>query len=286
MKRGLIAVILMLALVSMACSFSVDLPNINTTDTGPTQTVDINEALPEDQGTTMNVFLAMGAGELQIEPGAEGLVEGTIRYNIEDWVPKVNRDGQNLRIEQETIENITLSNDIVNDWNLQLSTEVPMDLEIRAGAYEGTMDFTGLRLRNLEIGDGASKAEVTFNQPNPEEMDQLRYSTGASQVTLSGLSNANFDRMLFESGAGDYTLDFSGDLQRDAEVTIRSGVSQVTIVIPEGVRTRVETEGGLNNVDIDGDWDSGNDTYETAGEGPLLTITVSMGVGNLRLQQR
>jgi len=283
MKKSIIAVVLILALASMACSFSVNLPRVEPT--GSTETLNINESLPQNTQDSINVFLGMGAGELNLEAGADSLVEGTVRYNVDKWKPKITRDDRNLRIEQETIENLTISDDLVNRWDLKLSTEVPMDLEIHAGAYEGNLDLSGLRLTNLEIADGASRSEVTFNTLNPEVIERFRYTTGASQVTLNGLANANFDQLIFESGAGDYTLDFSGDLQQDASVRVQSGVSQVTIIIPDGVRARVEAGGGLNNIDVSGSWDSSGDTYETTGTGPLLSIEVDMGVGNLRLIQ-
>jgi len=283
MKKSIIAVVLILALASMACSFSVNLPRVEPT--GSTETLNINESLPQNTQDSINVFLGMGAGELNLEAGADSLVEGTVRYNVDKWKPKITRDDRNLRIEQETIENLTISDDLVNRWDLKLSTEVPMDLEIHAGAYEGNLDLSGLRLTNLEIADGASRSEVTFNTLNPEVIERFRYTTGASQVTLNGLANANFDQLIFESGAGDYTLDFSGDLQQDASVRVQSGVSQVTIIIPDGVRARVEAGGGLNNIDVSGSWDSSGDTYETQGTGPLLSIEVDMGVGNLRLIQ-
>jgi hypothetical protein len=53
-------------------------------------------------------------------------------------------------------------------------------------------------------------------------------------VELKGLANANFEQMSFTSGAGDYTLSFNGDLQRDASVTIDSGFGTVNIIVPEG----------------------------------------------------
>ena len=67
---------------------------------------------------------------------------------------------------------------------------------------------------------------MKFPKLNRVEMDSLYYQTGASNVHLSDLANANFASMVFRSGAGNYTLDFSGELQRDAEVKIESGISQ------------------------------------------------------------
>jgi len=228
----------------------------------------------------------MGAGELNLTGGAAGLVEGTIEYNIDEWKPLIEKRENYFRLYQENVESLSFKTDITNQWDLKLNSEVPLDLEVNAGAYEGDLDLSGLRLRSLEVTDGASKVEVRFTTPNPETMSRLSYRTGASDVTLEGLANANFQEMEFESGAGNYTLDFSGELKQDANVTIRSGVSQVTVIIPAGMRAQVESEGALNDVDLDGDWTNQGDRYQTEGAGPLLTIQVDMGVGRLNLVKR
>jgi len=273
-------VFLILALASMACSFSVDVPSAK--ETGPTQTFTVNEPKPAEDAKS-NVVLNMGAGELNLTGGAAGLVEGTIEYNIDEWKPLIEKHDNYFRLYQENIESLSFKTDIKNQWNLKLSSDVPLDLEINAGAYEGDLDLSGLRLQSLTVADGASKVEVRFSTPNPERMSRLSYRTGASDVTLEGLANANFQEMEFESGAGDYTLDFSGELKQDAAVVIRSGVSQVTVIIPAGMRAQVDSEGALNDIDLDGDWTTQGDRYQAEGTGPLLTIRVDMGVGRLNL---
>ncbi|MBN1668909.1 MAG: hypothetical protein JW862_17590, partial [Anaerolineales bacterium] len=103
---------------------------------------------------------------------------------------------------------------------------------------------------------------------------------------LSGLGNANFRSMTFRSGAGDYTLDFSGKLQNDAVVAVESGISRVVIIVPEGVSAKLIFTGGLANVSISGSWEKSGDEYELTGSGPRLLITVDMGAGNLELRTR
>jgi hypothetical protein len=282
MKPALV-VVLILALASMACSFSVDVPSAR--ETGPTQTFTVNEPKPAGEAAT-TVVLNMGAGELNLSGGAAGLVDGTIEYNIDEWKPLIEKRENYFRLYQENVESLSFKTDITNRWDLKLNSEVPLDLEINAGAYEGDLDLSGLRLQNLEIADGASKVDVRFTSPNPEILSRLTYRTGASEVKLEGLANSNFQEMEFESGAGNYTLDFGGTLKQDAEVTIRSGVSQVTVIIPAGMRVQVESDGALNNIDLDGDWTTQGDRYQTEGSGPLLTIQVDMGVGQLNLVKR
>jgi hypothetical protein len=117
-------------------------------------------------------------------------------------------------------------------------------------------------------------------------MDSFQYSTGASQIEILGLGNANLSSMDFEGGAGQYTLDFSGNLQRSANITIRAGVSDIRIIVPAGTPVEARVSGGLNNVGMEGTWTVNNGTYTTSGTGPALTITVEMAVGNLTLVNR
>ena len=159
----------------------------------------------------------------------------------------------------------------------------PMDLVIKSGAYDGTFEFGGLALTSLDINDGAANVDLAFSEPNQAEMSTFRYSTGASDVKMTGLANANFTLFDFSSGAGDYTLDFSGDLQRDASIKIESGFSNIIIVIPDGVKAIVTVEGGLSNINAGSGWSRSGDTYEQEGEGPTLTFVVEMGAGNLTL---
>jgi hypothetical protein len=86
------------------------------------------------------------------------------------------------------------------------------------------------------------------------------------------------------SGAGNFTLDFSGDLLRDASVSIKSGLSNVTVIVPEGTAARLRVTGGLSNVDAEGGWRNDGNEYVLEGEGPELTFTVEMGAGNLELR--
>ncbi|MFN7035670.1 MAG: toast rack family protein [Bellilinea sp.] len=264
---------------SLACSFSVNLPQ---TKTSSTQTFIISEALPEDSQTA-KISIEMGAGELDIQGGSPILIEGEIQYNITEWKPEIIRDGQNLLIRQGRKENLRIpARDVVNRWQLKLGS-APIALDIAAGAYKGTLDLSGVALTRLSIQDGASQSEVRFDQPNPVLMESLRYRTGASEVSLVGLGNASPAFLNFEGGTGSYTLDFSGRLQQDLQASITAGVSSLKIVIPVGTSARIVISGGLNNVQPRGTWRISNNVYETEGDGPKIEINLNMGVGNLEL---
>ena len=287
-RKPIFIILIALALASLACSVSVNLPiPVDDITAGPAQTMEIEVAQPD--ASIADLTLVFGAGELEIEPGAQGaLVSGNAEYNVDDFKPRISVDGEEVRIETGDLEIKgipKIDDEIKNAWNLRLG-DMPMRLTINAGAYEGDLELGGLALKSLEVGDGAADVRLEFSEPNPVDMETLRYTTGASNVKLSGLANANFTSMLFRSGAGDYTLDFSGDLQRDAVATIESGISQLTIIVPEGTAARVIFKGGLANIHVADEWSRSGDAYVLEADGPILTINVDMGAGNLELRSR
>ena len=280
MNIKIISAILVLALASMACGFSVDLPP--QVKTGPDVEEAIRVADPESDETHLS--LNFGAGELKLSSGADGLVEGTALYNVDQLKPEVIENGANIEIKQGDLENVLPADNMKNRWDLQLG-DTPMDLTIEAGAYEGNMELGGLALNNLTVKDGAAHVNLSFSEPNLVEMSQLSYSTGASDVTLTGLANANFDTFEFDSGAGSYTLDFSGELQRDASVRINSGLSELIIIVPEGMNASLSIDGGLTDINTRNDWSQNGTTYSHEGSGPTLTLKVNMGAGSVTLQE-
>jgi hypothetical protein len=114
-------------------------------------------------------------------------------------------------------------------------------------------------------------------------MSQFNYTTGASNVTMKGLANANFKTFIFNSGAGNYTLDFSGKLQQAATVSIDSGLSDLTLIIPAGVNASVTVDSTLADVSFGEGWLQQGKIYSQTGEGATLTMIINLGAGNLRL---
>lgn len=278
MYRKLIPFLSILALTALACGISVPKPPTPQ----PEVTKDIKADYPD--ADEVNLALRFGAGEMTLNPGADVLVDGTATYNYDELKPEVNTDGGDVevRVGDGNLNIFPNLNNLKNVWDLKLGDQ-PMNLSIESGAYDGTFELGGLSLTRLDIKDGAANVELAFSEPNPVEMSTFTYSTGASDVKITGLANANFSFFDFSSGAGDYTLDFSGDLQRDASVKIETGLSNFIIIVPEGVDAVVTVQGGLSNVNAGPGWERSGSDYIQKGEGPTITFVIEMGAGNLTL---
>ncbi len=276
MNAKLILAIFVLALVSMACGFTVDLPE--APKAGPEVEEAITVADPESDQTRLTV--SFGAGDLKLSPGAKELVEGTAVYNVADLKPEIETNDSSIEIRQGGLKGLPPLEDVKNEWDLKLS-DAPMDLTIKAGAYEGNLELGGLALKSLTVKDGAANVKLHFAEPNQTEMSILRYETGASNVELTGLANANFSTLMFSAGAGNYTLDFSGELQRDAVVTIEAGLGDLSLVIPKDMDATVTVEGAALNVNHSSGWAQNGQKYTQKGSGSTLIVIVKMSAGNL-----
>jgi len=276
--KFLLSFLAILTLATIACRVNIDVPDKLTT--GPEVTDQITVATPLSEEARLKI--SFGAGELRLSPGAQdALVSGTATYNVADFKPQIIENEGSVEIKQGDFKTLDVV-DLKNEWDLKLG-QTPMELEINAGAYKGIYEFGGLALTNLTVKDGASQVEASFSEPNQTEMTVFRYETGASNVELTGLANANFSTLIFNGGAGNYTLDFSGELQQDATGRVESGFGDLNLVIPENVDARVTVEGGAVNVNHSSGWSESNDTYRQDGTGPTLTIVVKMGAGNVTL---
>jgi hypothetical protein len=286
-KTGsILAAVLVVSLVASACGIALPVTKIQT---GPRQTFDIQVPLPEDSSTCLELHLEFRTGELKLYPETAPsgyLVSGSMIYNAADFEPKVDSVGSAYTIRQGDvkIDSIPVNQkELENEWDLQLAT-MPLRLSINAGPYNGNFELGGLALKELAVSEAGSDVTCSFSTPNLVEMTSFSYETGGSNLVMKGLANANFAQMTFRAGAGDYTLSFDGDLQREASVTIDAGLGTLNIIVPEGVNAQVNFDGGLTSINLDSGWVQNGKVYTHPGSGPSISIIVKMGVGTLNLK--
>ncbi|MEO8287320.1 MAG: toast rack family protein [Chloroflexota bacterium] len=107
---------------------------------------------------------------------------------------------------------------------------------------------------------------------------------GSSTIKLDGLSVSKLD---LSSGAGETTLDLTGNWKHNLEATLRTGIGDTTIRLPQDVGVRLTIDGGLSNVSTGGLNHNGkyytNDAY---GKTPVtVEITVQSGIGSVKIER-
>ena len=285
-KAWSLILFILLIIPLSGCGINIELPFKTEQKTGPSVTDSIQVPIP-DAPTPLDVNLSFGAGKLTLLPNpGEDLLSGTVTYNVPDFKPEVTVDEYGVSLRQGNLKlNAipTINKTIKNEWGIAIKNH-PIELSIKAGGYSGDFEFGGLALTDLHIEDGAATVKLKFSTPNTTPMNALRYETGASNITMEKLANANFQTMIFQSGAGNYNLDFSGLLQRDESIFIDTGLSRLVISVPDGVPAEVNFEGPLSKVILSGNWQQSGNEYILEGQGPKLIFTIETKAGTVTLQ--
>lgn len=253
----LLGSLIVLVLALTACNFG-------TIETGSTQTK--NETVELGGADTAVVDIAMGLGELSVTDGADDLMDAEFSYNVEDWEPEVNYavSGSNGRLtitQPDTqFEGIPDSN-VVNKWDLQFNNAIPMEMDVKLGAGESTLNLRSLNLERLSVESGAGSSTI---------------SLGDSPLRIVDI----------KAGVGEMNLDLSGMWEEDANITIETGIGDTTILVPSDVGVIVHADLGIGDLDANGFRVQGdnyvNDAY---GESSItLSIDLQGGVGGITLQ--
>ncbi len=288
LRRIIYGTVLILALIGAGtvCSQCHYLDSLMATvQTGPTETEEI--FIPLSAGSeSPDLKINFNTGDLVIAPGAAtGLVEGIATYNVPLLKPEVITKENNITLQHEdTVDNFfgLPLDEFENRWDLKLNKN-PMALTIKTGGADGTIELGGLSLTSLDVTQGTSTVELAFSEPNTAEMNRLLFKAGASDSTLLNLANANTREIIFLGGAGNYTLDFSGQLQHDLDASVEFTLGVATIIVPQGTPATVTFDSTPHGVFPEGGWQEVNGEYVLPGEGPRLNIVVNMGPGDIHL---
>lgn len=249
----------------------------------------INVAYPEGGSPFLRV--SVGACRLRASAGEGDLwVSGTYHDPTHGLPAEIIQEGDSVRITQRQRWSEILGGWLggVPEFDLALGTSRPYRMLLESGASEIDLDLGGVPLNGLDVKHGAGKIEIDFSEPNPQEMSLLGLGTGAGSVAVKNIANANMAEMALEGGAASYTLDFGGKLQRSGHVRISTGVSSLTVFIPETTAARLYSDSVMGAFNADESFLRKGGSYLTtaAHEGvePMLTIHLSMALGSLTLR--
>ena len=177
--------------------------------------------IEKDKAKELQLELNLGAGELNVEKGADEWVDGSIDYNQDKLKPEVSYKLKGDKgigvIEQENkglLDKINIG-ELKNVWNLTLTDEIPLDLRVNSGASDTNLDLKGLNLKELDVN----------------------------------------------AGVGDITIDLGGKWNEGFDAALALGVGQSTIILPNDVGVKIESSKGIGTADFVGFISKGNGVY-------------------------
>ncbi len=243
--------------------------------------------------TRLRANLQYAAGVLRLRPGpAAELYRMDVSYDQDRFVPRSEFDaarGQVL-LGVETAGRgglrVVSQNQLRQMANVSFSPSVDLALDVGLGAVDADLELGGLRLTDLNLETGASRAVIRFSQPNGTRCRSAQLSAGAAELSVIGLGNSRCDRIDFEGGVGKVALDFGGTWTASSEVEVKMAMGELTLRLPRQIGVRLTLDKFLSSFQPSGLVRRGN-SFESPGydrDNRHLDIAVTSAVGEVRVE--
>ncbi len=166
-----------------AVSLGVLLSGCSFSATGETRRETMSIDL--DKATNVRAEIHMGAGELRVKSGTSKLLDAAFDYNVPEWKPVVSyRPGGELSISQPSTSGTAFGN-TVNDWDLTLNGDVPLDIKTNLGAGEANLVLGKMNLGRVDVNIGAGEVTMDLRgEPRRDYSVHIRGGVGETTVYL------------------------------------------------------------------------------------------------------
>ena len=153
--------------------------------------VEVNKGtffIEKDKAEELEVQLNMGVGELTVSKGSGNWIEGSIETNYKELEPIVTYANKNNKgvvvIEQQNNKDIRIGK-IKNQWDMQLSEEILMELSVMTGAASSKLDLKGLQLSKLDVETGVGELHIDLAGDWKKGFNtNIKTGVGAATITL------------------------------------------------------------------------------------------------------
>jgi len=242
--------------------------------------------------TRLNARVEYGAGSLRVEPGQSGeLYRMNLSYDEDRFVPVSDFDGSSrtvvlgVRAAGQGGVRVVSGNQLRQLATIAISPRADLALYLSLGAVDADVELGGLRISDLDLKTGASRATVRFSRPNGMRCRHAAFSAGAAELSVFGLGNSRCDEIAFEGGIGKVLLDFSGVWTSSAHVEVKMAMGEITLRLPRRVGIRLAMDKFLSSFEPTGLVRRGNSfvspNYDSAERRLDLDLTTAMGGVNV-----
>jgi len=209
--------------------------------------------------TRLTARLEYAAGTLRVGP-AEGsqLYRMDLSYDDSRYLPVSDYDPQTgsvllgLRAAGEGGVRVVSRTQLSQVADVALSPRANLSLALTLGAVDADVELGGLRVTNLSVKTGASRALIRFSQPNATRCQLAAISAGAAEVSVLGLGNSRCNEIEFEGGMGKVTLDFAGVWSTNSQVEVKMAVGELTLRLSRNAGVRIRMDKFLSSFDPEG----------------------------------
>jgi hypothetical protein len=208
----------------------------------PTGMAVTSETISQPLGAAQrgDIEIGMGAGRLHVGALSESdnLIEGTIARSsgeqvLRDFVLSGDLATFTLRSQAAWVFPFRERRGERVEWNLLLSRDIPLRLQIDTGAGQATLELARLQVVNLDVNTGVGQTTLTLPQ---QGQIQARVNGGIGE-TIVIIPAGMAARIQATAGLGQVHV--VGNYQRDGKVSVspgsQSAANRVDLVVNGGI---------------------------------------------------
>lgn len=146
-------------------------------------------------------------------------------------------------------------------WDLSLTEEIPLDLNISLGVGESDLDLSNLQITDLDISIGVGQTIIEL--PEGEYDAYVEGGVGQTTITLPD--------------EGQITLDVEG------------GVGEIVIYVPDDMAVKIYVDRGIASLTVPSDYRQNEDVYTSPNydEGEdYIKLYLEQGIGNIAIREQ
>lgn len=187
-----------------------------------------------------SIELKLDIGKLTLGESTPLLYECISQYRYKEFEPfeefSRTEKGANILIYHSPVIKRRISNNIKNDWQLKLNSEIIYDLSIKTGAISTDFNLSDFKVEKLYIKSGVSNINLVL----PQYDSKIIIDTGVSNIDIaipknvgaivnidSGIAIKNLDDFIKRNGT--FISHNYNESEFKTEIEINSGVSYIDI---------------------------------------------------------
>ena len=234
--------------IVLSDTWGIDLGSIDHEKVATGDTTNRTVTIPLGGAGALEASIRMGAGQLRLEAVGSDALNADFEYRPSSLKPEVSYD---VASEDPAVGT--------------LSVRQPDQSDFLFSNAKNTWD--------LQLAQGV-----------PLDLD-VDLGAGEGRLILGG---SGLRELKMNMGAGDTTIDFSGNWDHDVSAYLQAGVGQITLRLPADVGVRVDgRRSGIGDFTADSGFQSDGDAFVNRAYGETsstIEISVQRGIGEVRLE--
>jgi hypothetical protein len=206
------------------------------------------------------------------------------------------KDHMGVNFTEALTRNIFTEASTTNDvWHLNLSQNIPFDLNLNYLIGSAKIDLSRLSVENLKINSGSADVHVNYadGRMNSVAMDTFFVKVNLGKIIIDNLGLAMADDIIAEVGFGSIALDCGNNWKLNSKVTASVGAGSMTILLPPSdkpVLVKINNS-ALCRIDFTKDFKKiGENSYANSAyrenEKDFLQFSLDVGMGSISFIDR